>query len=93
MAGDPDAIGQLIGNLVGNAIKFTEHGHVLVQVRCKELIGDNARLHFPVSDTGIGSPASRQTTIFQAFSQADGSTTREEALECVIRVPDLQSQP
>jgi signal transduction histidine kinase/DNA-binding response OmpR family regulator len=76
MAGDPGRLGQIIGNLVGNAIKFTEHGHVLVQVRCDERLGDHARLHFSVSDTGIGIPESKHTTIFEAFSQADGSTTR-----------------
>jgi two-component system sensor histidine kinase/response regulator len=76
IAGDPGRIGQIIGNLVGNAIKFTAHGHVLVQVRCDERLGDRARLHFSISDTGIGIPASKHTTIFEAFSQADGSTTR-----------------
>jgi two-component system sensor histidine kinase/response regulator len=76
MAGDPGRLGQIIGNLVGNAIKFTEHGHILVQVRCDERLGDRARLHFSISDTGIGIPASKHRTIFEAFSQADGSTTR-----------------
>jgi two-component system, sensor histidine kinase and response regulator len=76
IAGDPRRIGQIIGNLVGNAIKFTEQGHVLVHVRCDERLGDRARLHFSISDTGIGIPESKHTTIFEAFSQADGSTTR-----------------
>jgi two-component system sensor histidine kinase/response regulator len=74
--GDPGRIGQIIANLVGNAIKFTEHGHVLLQVRCVEQPADRVRLHFSVSDTGIGIPASKHATIFEAFSQADGSTTR-----------------
>jgi signal transduction histidine kinase/DNA-binding response OmpR family regulator len=76
IAGDPGRIGQIIANLVGNAIKFTAQGHVLVQVRCAERLGDRARLHFSVSDTGIGIPASKHAAIFEAFSQADGSTTR-----------------
>jgi len=76
IVGDPGRIGQVIANLVGNAIKFTEHGHVLVQVRCDEQIGDRAQLTFSVSDTGIGIPHSKHSTIFEAFSQADGSTTR-----------------
>ena len=74
--GDPARIGQIIANLAGNAIKFTERGHVLVQVRCEERLADRVRLHFSVSDTGIGIPDSKHDTIFEAFSQADGSTTR-----------------
>ena len=76
IVGDPGRIGQVIANLVGNAIKFTEHGHVLVQVRCEEQLGDRAQLTFSGSDTGIGIPHSKHSTIFEAFSQADGSTTR-----------------
>jgi signal transduction histidine kinase/CheY-like chemotaxis protein len=76
ISGDPGRIGQIIANLVGNAIKFTPHGHVVVRVRCEERLADRARLHFSVNDTGIGIPASKHATIFEAFSQADGSTTR-----------------
>jgi len=76
ITGDPGRIGQIIANLVGNAIKFTPEGHVLVEVRCEERTADQVRLRFSVSDTGIGIPASKHTTIFEAFSQADGSTTR-----------------
>jgi two-component system, sensor histidine kinase and response regulator len=76
MSGDPGRIGQVIANLVGNAVKFTAEGHVLVQVRCEERTVDRARLRFSVSDTGIGIPAAKHATIFEAFSQADGSTTR-----------------
>jgi signal transduction histidine kinase/CheY-like chemotaxis protein len=76
VAGDPGRIGQIIANLVGNAIKFTPEGHVLVRVLCEEHLGDRARLHFSVTDTGIGIPSSKHATIFEAFSQADGSTTR-----------------
>jgi signal transduction histidine kinase/DNA-binding response OmpR family regulator/HPt (histidine-containing phosphotransfer) domain-containing protein len=76
ISGDPGRIGQIIANLVGNAIKFTADGHVLVQVRCAERHEDRVQLHFAVSDTGIGIPADKHATIFEAFSQADGSTTR-----------------
>jgi two-component system, sensor histidine kinase and response regulator len=76
VAGDPGRIGQIVANLVGNAIKFTPEGHVLVRVRCEAHLGDRARLHFSVTDTGIGIPASKHVTVFEAFSQADGSTTR-----------------
>jgi len=76
ISGDPGRIGQIIANLVGNAIKFTADGHVLVQVRCAERHEDRVQLHFSVSDTGIGIPAGKHATIFEAFSQADGSTTR-----------------
>jgi signal transduction histidine kinase/DNA-binding response OmpR family regulator len=76
IVGDPGRIGQIIANLVGNAIKFTAHGHVLVRVRCDERTADRVRLHFSISDTGIGIPAAKQASIFEAFSQADGSTTR-----------------
>jgi signal transduction histidine kinase/CheY-like chemotaxis protein/HPt (histidine-containing phosphotransfer) domain-containing protein len=76
ISGDPGRIGQIIANLVGNAIKFTADGHVLVHVRCEERHEDRVQLHFSVSDTGIGIPANKHTTIFEAFSQADGSTTR-----------------
>jgi signal transduction histidine kinase/CheY-like chemotaxis protein len=77
IAGDRGRIGQVLTNLVGNAIKFTDQGHVLVQVRLDaRLPDDRVRLRFVVSDTGIGIPADKHATIFEAFSQADGSTTR-----------------
>jgi two-component system, sensor histidine kinase and response regulator len=76
ISGDPGRIGQIITNLVGNAIKFTARGHVLLQVRCERPLLDRAQLHFSVSDTGIGIPTAQHDKIFEAFSQADGSTTR-----------------
>jgi two-component system sensor histidine kinase/response regulator len=76
ITGDRGRIGQIISNLVGNAIKFTARGHVLLQVRCEELTADRVRLRFAVSDTGIGISATKHASIFEAFSQADGSTTR-----------------
>jgi CheY-like chemotaxis protein len=76
IVGDPVRLRQVLSNLVGNAIKFTEHGHVLIDVR-EEKHGDGVTmLHFEIADTGIGIPADKQGTIFEAFSQADGSTTR-----------------
>jgi CheY-like chemotaxis protein/HPt (histidine-containing phosphotransfer) domain-containing protein len=67
---------QVISNLVGNATKFTECGHVLLEVRETCRADGCTRLEFTVSDTGIGIPADKHATIFEAFSQADGSTTR-----------------
>ena len=76
IVGDPIRLQQVLSNLVGNAIKFTERGHVLLEVQEDAREGDVATLHFRVTDTGIGIPANKQSTIFEAFSQADGSTTR-----------------
>jgi CheY-like chemotaxis protein/HPt (histidine-containing phosphotransfer) domain-containing protein len=67
---------QLIVNLVGNAIKFTEHGTIGVEVDREEEGGEGVRLHFRVSDTGIGIPLEKQKIIFESFAQVDGSTTR-----------------
>ncbi len=76
IVGDPVRLQQVIANLVGNAIKFTDTGHVLVQVREEARRGGATMLHFIVNDTGIGIPADKHATIFEAFNQADGSTTR-----------------
>src|SRR6185295_39841 len=67
---------QVLANLLGNAIKFTETGHVLLAIREDGHADGSTKLHFVVSDTGIGIPAEKHATIFEAFSQADGSTTR-----------------
>ena len=76
IVGDPVRLQQVLTNLIGNAIKFTEHGHVLLEVREETRCEGSTRLHFQISDTGIGIPAEKHATIFEAFSQADGSTTR-----------------
>jgi signal transduction histidine kinase/CheY-like chemotaxis protein len=74
--GDPRRLRQVLVNLVGNAIKFTERGQVLVQVEVETRSADNAVLHYFVSDSGIGVPTNKQVAIFEPFKQADGSTTR-----------------
>jgi CheY-like chemotaxis protein len=77
MVGDPDRLRQILLNLIGNAIKFTEQGSITVSV-WREEAGDSADLiHFSVTDTGIGIPKDKQELIFEAFRQADGSTTRK----------------
>ena len=77
VVGDPVRIRQIILNLVNNAIKFTEQGEVVVTVLPLEEQDGKAKLRFSVSDTGVGIPASKQEKIFQAFEQADASTTRK----------------
>ena len=74
---DQGRLRQVLINLVGNAIKFTERGEVLVQVWAEPSVGDETLLHFIVRDNGIGIPRAKQSVIFDAFSQADGSTTRK----------------
>jgi PAS domain S-box-containing protein len=75
--GDPTRLGQVVINLVSNAIKFTESGEVTVKVEKQVEEPGNPLLHFTVSDTGIGIPPEKQKLIFEAFSQADSSTTRK----------------
>jgi CheY-like chemotaxis protein len=67
---------QVLTNLVGNAVKFTDHGHVAVRVDLQERTQERIVLHFEVADTGVGIPSDRQHAVFEAFTQADGSTTR-----------------
>jgi len=74
--GDPGRFKQIVTNLVGNAIKFTDEGHVLVTIRETRRDAGRSGLHVSVADTGIGIPIEKQRAIFEAFSQADGSTTR-----------------
>jgi signal transduction histidine kinase/CheY-like chemotaxis protein len=76
VVGDPARLRQIILNLIGNAIKFTAHGEVALQVGVEEADGQHAVLHFVVTDTGIGIPREKQSSIFASFTQADASTTR-----------------
>ena len=77
LKGDPLRLGQILINLINNAIKFTQKGEVVVWVSLVEKTGDKARLKFSVSDTGIGMTAEQQIRLFESFSQADTSTTRK----------------
>jgi two-component system sensor histidine kinase/response regulator len=77
LVGDPGRIRQILVNLVGNAIKFTQHGEILVSVGLHSEEAQKVCLQISVADTGIGIPADRQAKNFEAFSQADGSTTRK----------------
>jgi CheY-like chemotaxis protein len=83
LVGDPDRLRQILLNLIGNAIKFTARGSIRLRVflePCPPQTGEKAEellLHFSVSDTGIGIPANKLVLIFEAFRQADGSTTRK----------------
>jgi two-component system, sensor histidine kinase and response regulator len=76
VVGDPVRLRQVILNLTGNAIKFTEKGEVVLRVELEARSSEGMSLHFTVSDTGIGIPAEKQAIIFEPFSQADTSTTR-----------------
>ncbi|MBY0238754.1 MAG: response regulator [Burkholderiaceae bacterium] len=85
LRGDAKRLGQVLTNLVSNAIKFTEHGHVVLRADVLDVAADGgdagggdglADIHFTVTDTGIGIPAAKQAGLFEAFTQADSSTTR-----------------
>jgi len=76
VVGDPTRIQQVLTNLVGNALKFTETGHVVIAVQEDSRTEGRTTLHVSVVDTGIGIPPEKHEAIFEAFRQADGSTTR-----------------
>ena len=77
LVGDLNRLRQVVLNLVNNALKFTENGEVVLHADVEEWTEDGVLLHFSVIDTGIGIPAEKQKIIFEAFTQADGSTTRK----------------
>ena len=77
LVGDPLRLGQVIANLINNAIKFTERGEVYLKAELQEQVGERARLRFSVKDTGIGMTPEQAARLFQPFSQADASTTRK----------------
>ena len=77
LIGDPERLRRIVVNLVGNAIKFTEHGEVVLHAQVESKSLSDVLLHFSVTDTGIGIPAEQQQRIFEAFAQADASTTRK----------------
>ncbi|MGP8331854.1 MAG: response regulator, partial [Methanosarcinaceae archaeon] len=77
LVGDPVRLRQIIVNLLGNAIKFTKQGEVVICVEMEKKEDASALLHFMVSDTGIGIPPDKIDTIFESFKQVDGTTTRK----------------
>ncbi|HVB80990.1 MAG TPA: response regulator [Candidatus Binataceae bacterium] len=77
LIGDPLRLNQVLTNLVGNALKFTEHGEVVVAIERDTQSRDPGALLFSISDTGIGIPPEKLTSIFSPFAQADSSTTRK----------------
>ena len=76
LTGDPVRLRQVLTNLIGNAVKFTEQGEIVLKVEREEDQGARLALRFSVRDTGIGIPKDRQIAIFDAFTQVDGSSTR-----------------
>jgi len=77
LVGDPGRLRQIIVNLVGNAIKFTPRGEIELYIQTEHIRDDSILLHGEVRDTGIGIPIEKQQQIFETFTQADGSTTRQ----------------
>ncbi len=75
--GDPGRLRQVLINLTGNAMKFTQKGEIFIWVDSFEDLGNDIKLRFCIKDTGIGIPKEKQRKIFDSFSQADGSTTRK----------------
>jgi PAS domain S-box-containing protein len=77
LKGDPLRLGQILINLTNNAIKFTEQGEIIVKIELVQQLAQQVTLQFSVKDTGIGMTQEQQSKLFQAFSQADASTTRK----------------
>jgi signal transduction histidine kinase len=76
LIGDPERLRQIIGHLISNAIKFTERGEIVIEMGAEMPLRDGILLHCSVADTGIGIPAEKQQSIFDVFTQGDGSATR-----------------
>ncbi len=79
VVGDPGRVRQILVNLVGNSIKFTEAGEIVVDVRLLKKTDEEVEIHVTVRDTGIGIPADKQDKIFEAFEQVDNASTRQYA--------------
>ena len=77
LQGDPTRLRQIVLNLLGNAVKFTSQGEVVLVVEKREEVNEAVVLHFAVTDTGIGIPREKHASIFEVFTQADTSTTRK----------------
>ncbi len=75
--GDTERLRQVLVNLLGNAIKFTDRGEIILQAQVQEKHDDSVELHFTIRDTGIGVPKEKQEMIFESFVQADGSSRRK----------------
>jgi len=76
LVGDPGRLRQVLMNLTGNAVKFTERGSIVVTADLHQIDGDSVKVAFSVKDTGIGIPPETRASLFEPFRQADGSTTR-----------------
>jgi two-component system sensor histidine kinase/response regulator len=76
LRGDPGRLRQILVNMVGNAIKFTHYGEIVIRAEPINETENEVTVHFSVQDTGIGIPVERQAAVFERFTQADGSTTR-----------------
>ncbi len=76
ISADADRLRQVLLNLISNAVKFTNEGHVVVEVHCDEVVDNHCSLFFTVQDSGIGIAKSKQGSLFEAFTQADVSTTK-----------------
>ena len=77
LKGDPGRLRQILVNLIGNAIKFTDHGEITVRAELREAAADRVGIRIGVTDTGVGIPKHRLKAVFSPFVQADGSTTRK----------------